>query len=618
MHPESTHPKQRPPVRVLNHRGRRHRSLHKSLLRCALTAQTSDELLHSLIGELKQHCQPALILFYRPAESENQASSRILYQQSASTPDTALLSQLNQVCQNSIQSKEVEIQPCIDINFMLYAAPITARGQAADALGAVFPATNSTEPFSLLLQAVATHITLWHTLREGLQQEQHARDSAAIVELLSNLSRSTNFTQAAGQTASDLADYLGCRQIAIGSQDTTHTRCRLVGLSGCPQFDKAAKSVGLIEAALDETLRQQSSLVWTDQHSTENHELQPLQTVGEQLQAISILCVPLASSDQQADTVVCVVDLPLDRLKQTQCLLEAAGQPLANALHAAQRRSRLTGNWKTALRQSLQGKTRRMVLAACLLFTALMFVPWPYQVKCACQLEPVMQRFVVAPFAGSLETMLVEPGDLVHQGDVLARMDPRELKWKRASLISDQKQAIKRRDSAQAARDFTTQQLSRLEAERLGLEIELLDHRINNLEIKSPVDGIVVAGTLNWAEGAPLEIGEALFEIAPLDQMVVEVAVPDSEISHVREAQSVHIRLEALPDSDQTLQLERIHPRAELRDDANIFVAEAAVDNSQGLLRPGMKGRASIQTAPQPVYWILFHKPWNLIRKYLY
>ncbi|MEQ9070461.1 MAG: hypothetical protein RLO18_27250, partial [Gimesia chilikensis] len=86
----------------------------------------------------------------------------------------------------------------------------------------------------------------------------------------------------------------------------------------------------------------------------------------------------------------------------------------------------------------------------------------------------------------------------------------------------------------------------------------------------------------------------------------------------VREAQSVHIRLEALPDSDQTLQLERIHPRAELRDEANIFVAEAAVDNSQGLLRPGMKGRASIQTAPQPIYWILFHKPWNLIRKYLY
>lgn len=618
MHPESTHQKQRPPVRVLNLRGRRHCSLHKSLLRCALTAQTFDELLHSLIDELKQHCQPVQILYYRPAESATQATSRIVFQQSASTPDTALLSQLNLVCQNSIQSKEVEIQPCVDINFMLYAAPITTRGKAADALGVAFPATNSTEPFSLLLQALATHITLWHTLREGLQHEQHTRDSAAIVELLSNLSRYTNFAKAAGQTAAELADYLGCRQIAIGSKEATRTRCRLVGLSGCPQFDKAAKSVGLIEAALDETLRQQSTLVWTDQHSSENPDLQLLQTVCEQLQAKSILCVPLASPDQQADTVVCVLDLSLDRLKQTQCLLEAAGQPLANTLHAAQRRSSLTGNWKTAIRQSLQGKTRRVMFAACLLFTALMFVSWPYQVNCVCQLEPITQRFVVAPFAGSLETMLVEPGDLVHQGDVLARMDPRELKWKRASLISDQNQAIKRRDSAQAARDFTTQQLSRLEAERLGLEIELLDHRINNLEIKSPVDGIVVAGTLNWAEGAPLEIGEALFEIAPLDQMVVEVAVPDSEINHVREAQSVHIRLEALPDSDLTLQLERIHPRAELRDDANIFVAEAVVDNNQGLLRPGMKGRASIQTVPQPVYWILFHKPWNLIRKYLY
>ena len=92
--------------------------------------------------------------------------------------------------------------------------------------------------------------------------------------------------------------------------------------------------------------------------------------------------------------------------------------------------------------------------------------------------------------------MLVEPGDFMHQGDVLARMDPRELHWKRASLIADQNQAIKRRDSAQASREYTTQQLSRLEAERLGLEVELLDHRINNLEMKSPVDGVVVsAGT---------------------------------------------------------------------------------------------------------------------------
>tara|TARA_R110002095_G_scaffold204582_4_gene187392 strand:- start:1130 stop:1516 length:387 start_codon:yes stop_codon:yes gene_type:complete len=128
----------------------------------------------------------------------------------------------------------------------------------------------------------------------------------------------------------------------------------------------------------------------------------------------------------------------------------------------------------------------------------------------------------------------------------------------------------------------------------------------------------VVSGSLNWAEGAPLEIGEALFEIAPLKKMIVEVAIPDSEISHVVEGQNVEIRLEAFSNSDQTLNLARIHPRSEIRDDANILVAEVPLENSNGLLRPGVKGRASIQTARQPVYWILFHKPWNLLRKYLF
>jgi len=608
---------QRKQVRVIANKGRRHRSLHKMLLRCTLTSDSLDQLLSSLVEELTRHCQPFYILHYSRDQAHQLNDGRLLYNQSSATVESEMLPQLKTVCLKSVQSNEVEIQPYTNINFMFYAAPVAIRGQEAEAIGAVFPATNSTEPFSLLLQMFVSHIVLWRTLNEGVKNEQHAQDSAAIVELLSGIALSSNQSQAAQFVANELTDYLGCRQIAIGMKTTANARCRLITISGGPNFDKASKSVETIETAMGETLQRNNTACWPAGDSNSKIPSVALKTLCEQQNAKSALIVPLTCSDSETTGVICAIDLTPDRVESSRRLLEAAAMPLATSLAASQKRTGITQSWKPAISKFLRGRTGLLALMAGIVLTSVMFLQWPYSVGCECQLEPVMRRFVVAPFKGTLETMLVEPGDLVHQGDVLARMNPRELQWKRRTLIADQNQAIKRRDSAQAAREYTTQQLARLEAERLGVEIELFDHRINNLEIKSPVDGIVVSGTLNWAEGAPLEIGEALFEIAPLDKMIVEVAVPDSEINHVVVGQSVQIRLEAFPNSDQTLSLERIHPRSEIRDDANIFVAEVPLENRNGFLRPGMNGRASIQTAQQPVYWILFHKPWNLLRKYL-
>ncbi|WP_417386426.1 efflux RND transporter periplasmic adaptor subunit [Gimesia sp.] len=618
MPSDSTRPTQTKQIRVHTNRGRRHRSLHKSMLRCTLTSLTHDQLLNSLIEELTHHCQPVAIVYYSRDASSQLDNGRLFYQQTTVVPDAGILSQLKLACTKSVQSKEVEIQASIDAQLTLYAAPVTIRGVEAEALGVVYPSSSSTEPFSLLLQTLVSHIELWRVLRDGLQSEEQARDSAAIVELLSGIARKTDLIQATQHAARELADYLGCRQIAIGIKSTPNSRCRLIAISDTQHFDKASPAAQAIETALEETIQRNETACWSEQENGQDSVSLSLRSVCTQQNAKSAICVPLTCTEHELRGALCAIEIAADKMEKTRRLLEAAATPLANTFTASQRQSGMTGTWKTALRKLLQDRIRLVVLGTCLILSAILFVPWPYQVACECQLEPVKQRFIVAPFEGTLETMLVEPGDLVHQGDVLARMDPRELQWKRSGLIADRNQAVKRRDSAQAVRDYTTQQLARLEAERVSLELELIDHRINHLEIKSPVDGIVVAGSLNWTEGAPLEIGEALFEIAPLDRMIVEVAVPDSEISHVREGQNVQIRLEALPDSDQTLTLARIHPRAEIRDEANIFIAEAMLENDAGVLRPGMKGRARITTVDQPVYWILFHKPWNLIRKYLF
>ena len=177
----------------------------------------------------------------------------------------------------------------------------------------------------------------------------------------------------------------------------------------------------------------------------------------------------------------------------------------------------------------------------------------------------------------------------------------------RAQLSSE----LKKRDAARARSDHAESQIASLEAERLKQELSLLMHRQENLEVRSPLGGIVVAGDLEQVEGAPLEQGQTLYEVSPLDEMVVEVLVPEEEMRHVERQARVKVWLDAFPTRPLEGVLQRVHPRAEMRNDQSVFVAEVRLENKLGLLRPGMNGRARVRGAWRPIAWNLFHRAWE-------
>ncbi len=162
-----------------------------------------------------------------------------------------------------------------------------------------------------------------------------------------------------------------------------------------------------------------------------------------------------------------------------------------------------------------------------------MALPVPYSVNCDCELQPVTRRFIASPFEGALEKAFVEIGDTVSADQLLARMDGKEVRWEQAGNFADYERAAKERDAQLADRKVGEAQLAKLQMDRLALTSKLLSNRGDNLDIRSPIDGIVVSGELKRAEGARLSLGQTLFEIAPLDQMIVEVEIPESELAHV-------------------------------------------------------------------------------------
>jgi multidrug resistance efflux pump len=172
-------------------------------------------------------------------------------------------------------------------------------------------------------------------------------------------------------------------------------------------------------------------------------------------------------------------------------------------------------------------------------------------------------------------------------------------------------QALKKRDAALAAQRFAEAQVAKLEMERLDQKIRVLEHRQQNLSVKCPIDGIVISGDLQRTEGAPLTLGQRLFEVAPLDEMMIEIAVPQDDIAYVARGMEVSMRLDAYGFETWTGVVHQVRPRAQILDEQSVFVAEVRIANADRRLRPGMTGRAKVEAGRAALGWVWLYKPWE-------
>jgi hypothetical protein len=236
-------------------------------------------------------------------------------------------------------------------------------------------------------------------------------------------------------------------------------------------------------------------------------------------------------------------------------------------------------------------------------------IPMPYQVSSECEVRPESKLFIASPFDTTLEKCHVLPGEQVTKNMLLATLDGRETKLELAEVEAELNRATKQRDGHVVSHESGQAYVAKYEIERLESRRSLLLHRQESLELRSPMDGIVIAGDLQNAEGMPLKVGETLFEVAPLEQLRIELAIPEDDVRYTQPEMQTRIRLDAFPFESWDGKIERVHPASELKNDQNVFVAVVPIENADGRLRPGMTGYAKTETIWRPILWNYFHKP---------
>ena len=245
------------------------------------------------------------------------------------------------------------------------------------------------------------------------------------------------------------------------------------------------------------------------------------------------------------------------------------------------------------------------LLVAGIIVGILMVAAWPvpYRINCQAGVETTSGRFISSPFGARLLEVKVRPGQQVSAGQTLLVLDGRPLRIQRESLQAELHQAVKEHNVALASRRIAEAQQSALMQKKLQRKIQLIDDRLKRLNVTSPIDGVIVSGDLQRHVGAPLELGQSLLEIASMDRMTVELEIPEHEIGFVSLGMDTRIKIDAIGGRSMDLPLQEIYPAAELRDDQNVFVGRIEVDNVDGSLRPGMRGKATAYGPMRPWVW---------------
>jgi multidrug resistance efflux pump len=146
------------------------------------------------------------------------------------------------------------------------------------------------------------------------------------------------------------------------------------------------------------------------------------------------------------------------------------------------------------------------------------------------------------------------------------------------------------------------------EIDQVTAEKELTQQQLQKIVLTAPFDSVVIEGDLSQMLGSPVERGDMLFKIAPLEGYRIILKVDERLISYVKVGQKGMLTLSSMPDRKFMLTVQKITAVAKADNNENIFRVEANLDNVPDLLRPGMEGIGKINTGRQNLLWIWTHE----------
>lgn len=227
--------------------------------------------------------------------------------------------------------------------------------------------------------------------------------------------------------------------------------------------------------------------------------------------------------------------------------------------------------------------------------------------------------------SGIITDIMVEPGAIVKQGDLIARIeivpDTARLAQAHATVKSARISANNAKRELDRSRKLRAQgmmseqafnnaevayELARQSVAAATDNVQVIKKgasrsagKTKNTEVRSTVDGMVldvpVKEGMSVIESNTFNAGSTIAIVADMNDMIFQGTVDESEVGKIKEGMSLNIRVGALENKGFEGTLEYISPKGKVKDGAIQFEIKAAIVPEEGMIiRAGYSANADI------------------------
>ena len=233
-------------------------------------------------------------------------------------------------------------------------------------------------------------------------------------------------------------------------------------------------------------------------------------------------------------------------------------------------------------------------------------------------LQPVKIVEIKSKASGEILEMPVEMGDFLEAGALIAQIDTRILDQELKQVGADYESAEIRLQIAQrqfvraeslhaedliSENDFETSKQNFTSAEsqfiRAEASLELARERLEDTTVTAPISGTIIAKTVEQGQIIASSTnnvsgGTVLIQMADLSELEIRTLVDEIDIGNVKAGLRIESTVEAFANMSFEGEVRKIEPQAVVQQSVTTFPVLSRIDNSGGLLLPGMNADVSI------------------------
>ena len=150
----------------------------------------------------------------------------------------------------------------------------------------------------------------------------------------------------------------------------------------------------------------------------------------------------------------------------------------------------------------------------------------------------------------------------------------------------------------------------------------LLQDQINQARLAAPISGVVLGGDLTDRQGAPVELGQELFQVAEATSqrpdkidIEAEIFVSERDIQDVWVGQKGKLATSSFPNREFAFVVNRVVPLGDqARSGENNFRVYAQLEERADWMFPGMAGESRLEVRERSLAWQWTHRLFDWIR----